>query len=70
MGVQSDGSYGVEEGLVFGFPVRIDASRDYTIVSDLPITDFVRHRIDITMKECIRERDQALKICLELDAVH
>lgn len=67
MGVQSDGSYGIEEGLIFGFPVRIDDQRNYSIVKDLVHSDFTRLRIDAMVKENINERDLALKICLELE---
>ena len=41
MGVPSDGSYGVPEGLVFGFPC-ITKDGGYEIVKDLPLTDDIR----------------------------
>jgi malate/lactate dehydrogenase len=59
MGVISDGSYGVPEGLVFSFPVRCVAG-NYTIVQGLPIDDFSREQIEVTKQELIEERDSAL----------
>ena len=41
MAVYSDGSYGVKEGLIYSFPVTCKAGK-YTIVKDLPISDFSR----------------------------
>lgn len=43
MGVPSDGSYGVPEDIVFGFPVTTEAG-EYELVRDLPIDDFSRAR--------------------------
>jgi malate dehydrogenase len=50
MGVVSDGSYGVPEGLVFGFPV-VCKDGDYRIVADLPIDAFARQIIDANVLE-------------------
>ena len=55
MGVPSDGSYGIPEGVVFGFPV-ITENGKYTIVKDLPIDDFSKKYIDITLGELEEER--------------
>ena len=55
MGVVSDGSYGVEEGLVSSFPVTTDAW-NWTIVQGLEIDDFSRSRIDATVAELAEER--------------
>jgi malate dehydrogenase len=54
--VVSDGSYGVPEGLVSGFPV---VSRDgrWEVVTGLDINDFSRERIDASVKELQEERD-------------
>ncbi len=56
MAVPSDGSYGIEEGLIYSFPVTCKAG-EYTIVPDLPIDDFSRERMDATMQELKDERD-------------
>jgi malate dehydrogenase len=55
MGVPSDGSYGIPEGVLSGFPVRTDAG-DYTIVEGLEIDAFSRSRIDASAAELIDER--------------
>jgi malate dehydrogenase len=61
MGVVSDGSYGIEKGLVYSFPVRIDANRKWSIVQDLSIDDWSRGLMDKTANELIQERDDALE---------
>ncbi len=56
MGIPSDGSYGIPEGTMFGFPVTT-ANGEYTIVQGLEIDEFSRERINITLKELQEERD-------------
>ena len=56
MGVTSDGSYGVPEGLLCGFPVTC-ADGAYEIVQGLEIDDFSRARIDASVAELVSERD-------------
>ncbi len=56
MGVTSDGSYGIEEGLMYSFPV-VCAGGDYSIVQDLPISNFSREKMDITAAELKEEQD-------------
>ena len=53
MAVPSDGSYGVPEGILCGFPVRT-AGGDYTIVEGLEIDAFSRARIDASAAELRR----------------
>src|SRR5690606_9321232 len=55
MGVPSDGSYGIPEGVMFGFPVVTGNGR-YTIVKDLPIDEFSQKAIDRTLAELEEER--------------
>jgi malate dehydrogenase len=55
MGVPSDGSYGVPEGIIYGVPV-ITANGGYTRVADLPIDDFSRAAMDRTLAELEEER--------------
>ncbi|OHQ26711.1 malate dehydrogenase [Neisseria sp. HMSC066H01] len=56
MGVPSDGSYGIPEGLVFGFPVICDAG-SYRIVQGLDLSDeFSQNRIAATLAELEEER--------------
>jgi malate dehydrogenase len=61
MGVVSDGSYGIEQGLVYSFPVHIDANRKWSIVQGLEIDDWARGLMDKTANELIQERDDALE---------
>lgn len=56
MGVPSDGSYSIPEGLICGFPCTCSAG-EYTIVPDLEIDDFSRTRIDASVQELTSERD-------------
>lgn len=56
MAVPSDGSYGVPEGLIYGFPVTC-ANGEYSIVQGLELDDFSRERMANTQKELEEERD-------------
>ena len=56
MGVASDGSYGIPEGLICGFPCTC-AGGEYTIVEGLGIDDFSRGKIDASVAELVAERD-------------
>ncbi len=55
MAVPSDGSYGVPEGLVSGFPCTCSGG-DYQIVQGLDIDEFSRERIDVSVQELEAER--------------
>jgi malate dehydrogenase len=55
MGVPSDGSYGIPEGVIFGYPVTT-ASGKIEIVKGLPIDGFSRKMLDATHKELLEER--------------
>ena len=61
MGVVSDGSYGIEEGLIYSFPVTT-ANGEYSIVQDLPIDEFSRARMTATETELKEERDAVQKL--------
>jgi len=56
MGVPSDGSYGIKEGLIYSYPVTIKDGA-YSIVQGLSIDEFSRKRMDATEKELREERD-------------
>jgi malate dehydrogenase len=56
MAICSDGSYGVEEGLISSFPATCDRG-SYRIVEGLEISNFARQRIDATVAELKEERD-------------
>jgi malate dehydrogenase len=63
MAVVSDGSYGVPEGLMSGFPVRCSGGR-WEIVQGLEIDDFSRARIDASTAELAEERDAVRELGL------
>ncbi len=63
MGVVSDGSYDVPEGLIFSFPVTC-AKGEWSIVQGLEIDEFSRARIDATAAELIEERDAVRELGL------
>jgi malate dehydrogenase len=56
MAVRSDGSYGVEEGLISSFPV-VTKNGEWTIVQGLEIDEFSRGKIDASVAELAEERD-------------
>jgi malate dehydrogenase len=56
MAIPSDGSYGIEEGLMYSFPVTT-ANGVYSIVQGLAVDAFSRERMDATMRELKEERD-------------
>jgi len=56
MGIPSDGSYGIAEGVIFGYPVTCKGG-EYQIVQGLSLSDFSRARVDATLKELHEERD-------------
>ncbi|MGE0387370.1 MAG: malate dehydrogenase [Gammaproteobacteria bacterium] len=60
MGVPSDGSYGIAEGLIYSYPVTT-AGGEYRIVQGLDVSEFSRARMDTTRKELEEERDAVAK---------
>ena len=56
MGVPSDGSYGIPEGVIYGYPVTCQGGK-YKIVKGLQISDFSRARMNATLRELQEERD-------------
>jgi malate dehydrogenase len=56
MGIPSDGSYGIPEGVIFGYPVTC-RNGAYEIVKGIDISEFSRSRINTTLKELHEERD-------------
>jgi malate dehydrogenase len=53
--VCSDGSYGIEKGLMFSFPIRSTGSA-WEIVQDVPVNEFSQGKIDATENELKEER--------------
>ena len=54
--VVSDGSYGVEKGIISGFPIRTDGTT-WEIVQGLSVNEFAQSKIDLTVNELKEERD-------------
>jgi malate dehydrogenase len=63
MAVRSDGSYGVDEGLVSSFPVRTGGG-SYEIEQGLEVEDFARAKIDRSVAELREERDSVKELGL------
>jgi len=63
MAVPSGGQYGVEEGLISSFPVRLSGG-EYEIVEGLEIGEFAQSKIDLTVNELKEERDAVKKLDL------
>ncbi|WP_296279039.1 malate dehydrogenase [Pseudoxanthomonas sp.] len=55
MGIPSDGSYGIPEGVMFGFAVTTE-NGEYTMIKDLPVDDYSQKAIDKTLAELEEER--------------
>jgi malate dehydrogenase len=55
MAVHSDGSYGIDEGIVFSCPVTCKDG-DYEIVQGLELDDFSIARLKTSQKELLEER--------------
>jgi malate dehydrogenase len=56
MGIPSDGSYGIPEGVIYSYPVVCQGGK-YQIVQGLSVDAFSRARMDATHKELLEERD-------------
>ena len=56
MGIPSDGSYGIPEGVIYGYPVTCQGG-SYKIVQGLEINDFGKTKMQATYQELVEERD-------------
>ena len=63
MGVPSDGSYGIPEGLMSSFPVTTKDG-EYSIVQGLENNEFSQAKIDATVAELVEERDTVAELGL------
>jgi malate dehydrogenase len=61
MGLPSDGDYGVPEDIMFGVPVTC-AGGEYTRVKGLPMDEFAKSRLAITLQELTEERDAVAEL--------
>ena len=66
MAVPSDGSYGVDEGLISSFPCTC-AGGEWSIVQDLEVNDFAKEKIEATVNELREEREAVAKLDLSLN---
>ena len=57
MAIPSDGSYGIDEGLIYSFPCTCN-NGEYKIVQGLEIDEFSREKMDATLAELKEERDE------------
>jgi malate dehydrogenase len=63
MGVPTDGSYGIEEGIVAGLPCSCEGG-EWSVVAGLDVPDFSRSRIDASAEELRAERDAVAELGL------
>jgi malate dehydrogenase len=55
--IASDGSYGVPEGLIFGYPLRTNADGSIEIIQGIEINEFAQSKIDTTTEELLQEKE-------------
>lgn len=55
--IASDGSYGVPEGLIFGYPLRTTENGEVEIIQGIEINDFAQAKIDTTTEELLSEKE-------------
>ncbi|MDQ7970598.1 MAG: malate dehydrogenase, partial [Oxalicibacterium faecigallinarum] len=56
MGIPANGSYGIHEDIIFGFPVTTE-NGEYKVVEGLDMDTFSKEHIDLSLKELIEERE-------------
>ena len=54
--VLSDGSYGIPEGLIFGFPLRTSDQGSVEIVQGIELNDFAKSKIKVTTEQVLSEK--------------
>ena len=64
MAVSSDGSYGVEKGLMFSFPLQFDG-QSWKIIQSVKHNDFAKEKIEATLKELLSEKESVKEILQE-----
>jgi malate dehydrogenase len=63
MGIPSDGSYGIDEGVIVGLPVTCSGG-SYEVVPGLDLNEFSQSRLDVTVKELKDEREMVKQLDL------
>ena len=61
MGVPSDGSYGIPDGVIYGYPVTT-RNGSYQVVKGIELSEFSRKRMEATLKELHEERDSVRQL--------
>jgi malate dehydrogenase len=56
MGIASEGSYGIPEGVIYGYPVTCSNGR-YEIVRGIELSTFSKSKMEATHRELLEERD-------------
>jgi malate dehydrogenase len=64
MAVPSGGQYGVAEGIISSFPVKVTGDGNYEIVEGLEVGEFAQSKIDATVKELVDEREAVKQLGL------
>jgi len=59
--VSSDGSYGVEKGLMFGYPVRFNGE-NWEVIQDISHNSFAKEKIEATYKELLAEKEAVKEV--------
>lgn len=62
MGVMSDGSYGIDPGIIYSHPVTVSPQGHVSIYKGLEISNYSRAMMDKTKEELLQESVQALDI--------
>jgi len=62
MGIMSNGDYGAPKDIIYSFPVTIK-DKQWTVVKGLDIDDFSKGKLEITGKELLEEKEEALTVC-------
>ena len=55
--IPSDGSYGIEEGLMYSYPLTADGEGNWSIVQGIELDDFAKEKVKISMDELQKERE-------------
>ena len=61
MAVSSDGSYGIEEGIMFSYPLRSNGE-GWEVVQDIEHNDFAKEKIEATYEELLSEKEAVQEI--------
>ena len=60
--VCSDGSYGIDAGLIASMPIRVDADGRWDVVPGVKLDEFSRGKVDATLQELREEREAVAEL--------